>query len=63
VLGCSLLINVDIVIEIAVSLFGSQAWTSEGGDRPVVDFENSSKKGCFLSFEWEKTNFTTSAPP
>jgi len=23
------------------------------------DFENFSKKGCFLSFEWEKTSFTT----
>jgi len=23
----------------------------------------SAKKGCFLSFEWEKTNFTTFTPP
>jgi len=23
----------------------------------------SAKKGCFLSFEWEKTNFTTFSPP
>jgi len=28
-----------------------------------VNFENFSKKGCFLSFEWEKTNFTTFGPP
>jgi len=28
-----------------------------------LDFENFSKKGCFLSFEWEKTNLTTSVPP
>jgi len=28
-----------------------------------LDFENFSKKGCFLNFEWEKPNFTTFAPP
>ena len=27
------------------------------------DFESFSKKGCSLSFEWEKTNFTTFGPP
>jgi len=26
------------------------------------DFENFGKKGCFLSFEWEKTNFATFRP-
>jgi len=26
-------------------------------------FEHFSKKGCFLSFEWEKSNFITLAPP
>jgi len=35
------------------------AWASEGG----LDFENFTKKGCFLSCEWEKSNFTTLAPP
>jgi len=33
-----------------------------GGPRPPLHFENFSKKGCFLSFEWEKINFTTFAP-
>jgi len=27
-----------------------------------LDFENFSKKGCFLSFEWKKSNFTTFGP-
>jgi len=38
---------------------GVERW---GRGRPL-DFENFSKKGCFRSFEWEKTNFTTFAPP
>jgi len=33
-----------------------------GGHAPSV-FENFSKKGCFLSFDWEKLNFTPSGPP
>jgi len=33
-----------------------------GGKGPL-DFENFSKKGCFLSFEWEKTNFITFGHP
>ena len=33
------------------------------GEPFPLDFENFSKKNCFLSFEWEKTNFTTSSPP
>jgi len=33
-----------------------------GGLAPL-DFGNFSKKCCFLSFEWEKTNFTTFGPP
>jgi len=28
-----------------------------------MDFEISIKKGCFLSFEWEKSNFTTFGSP
>ena len=28
-----------------------------------LDFEYFSKKGCFRSFEWEKTNFTIFATP
>ena len=41
------------------------AWASEaglGGLAPL-DFKNFSKKGCFLSFEWEKTNYTTFGHP
>jgi len=37
------------------------SWMSEGGCKGTLiplDFENLSKKGCFLSFEWETTNFT-----
>ena len=33
------------------------------GDQGPLIFENCSKKGCFLSFEWEKTNFTTFGLP
>jgi len=34
-----------------------------GGPRRPLDFEiYIAKKGCFLSFEWEKTNFTTFVP-
>jgi len=36
-----------------------QAPVLEGGQ----EFENVSKKGCCLSFEWYKPNFTTFAPP
>ena len=34
---------------------------SEGGQgrAKALDSENFSKNSCFLSFEWEKTNFTT----
>jgi len=28
----------------------------------AMDFENFSKKGCLLSFEWGKTNFSTFVP-
>jgi len=28
-----------------------------------LDFENFSKKGCFLNFECEKPKFTTFGPP
>jgi len=28
-----------------------------------LDLKISTKKGCFLSLEWEKTNFTTSGYP
>jgi len=36
---------------------------SEVGGKPLLDLENFSKKRCFLSFEWEKTNFTTFGHP
>jgi len=35
---------------------------SERGGDPL-DFEIFSTKGCFFSFKWEKTNFTTFGPP
>jgi len=31
--------------------------------RPTLDFDNSSKKGCFLNLDCEKPNFTTFGPP
>jgi len=37
-----------------------------GGGQGVLTalgFENISKNGCFLNFQWEKTNFTTFDPP
>jgi len=44
-----------------------ELWASEGGWQggpcPPLDFQMFTKKGCFLSFEWEKSNFTTFAPP
>jgi len=33
-----------------------------GGLGPTLDFELFSKKSCFLSFEWEKSNFATFEP-
>jgi len=38
------------------------ASASEGRLAPL-DFEIFSKKGCFLSFERQKSNFTTFGPP
>jgi len=37
----------------------TSVWVSEEGQ----EFENLSKKCCFLSFEWQKTNFTTFGLP
>ena len=34
----------------------------QGGLGALLDFENFNKKGCFLSFEREKPNFTTFGP-
>ena len=47
------------------AVVGSRSWGSGGGKSPFgfrLDFENFSKKDCFLSFEWEKTNFTAFGP-
>jgi len=33
------------------------------GGRGALGIEIFSKKGCVLSFEWEKSNFATFAPP
>ena len=41
-------------------------WASEkgaGGPKPPWILKSFAKKGCFLGFQWEKTNFTTFAPP
>ena len=38
-------------------------WASKGWDKVSLDFEIFSKKGCFLSFAGEKSNFTTFGPP
>jgi len=35
----------------------------KGGGVAPLNFENFSKKGCFLSFEREKPNFTTVGSP
>jgi len=35
----------------------------KGGTFPPWFLQISAKKGCFRSFEYEKTNFTTFAPP
>ena len=35
----------------------------KGRPCPTLDFEISEKIGCFLSFEWEKSNFTTFGHP
>jgi len=35
---------------------------ARGGQGPP-DFDNVSKKGYFIDFEWEKTNFTTFGSP
>jgi len=43
----------------------SDLWASVNGKGGLVplDLENFSKKGCFPSFEWGKTNFATFGPP
>jgi len=33
------------------------------GPKAPLNLKNFSKKGCFLSFVWEKVNFTTFGPP
>jgi len=39
-----------------------RSWASKGQQRPPWILKMSAKKGSFLSFEWEKTNFTTLPP-
>ena len=41
---------------------GRRKGEEEGDKASPLDFENFSKKGRFLRFEWEKTNFTTFGP-
>jgi len=36
---------------------------SRGALAPSWILKISAKKGCFLSFEWDKINFTTFSPP
>ena len=40
----------------------SPPWSLEISAKKKIS-KISAKKGCFLSFEWEKTNFTTFGPP
>jgi len=45
-------------------LLNAELWTAEGGSgMPPWILKISEKNGCFLSFEYEKTNFTSSGPP
>jgi len=44
---------------VARTISYTQAWVSEGGQ----EFQKFQQKCCFLSFEWQKTNFTTFDPP
>jgi len=39
------------------------AMGGKGGAKAPLYFEIFSKKICFFSFQWEKTNFTTFGPP
>jgi len=43
----------------------THSWALEGGQglRPPLNFENSTKKGCFLYFKWEKTISSLLLPP
>ena len=49
-----------------VQLLYRRSWASQGGEgkaRPAPVCWKFQQKGCFLRFEWEKTNFTASGPP
>jgi len=46
------------VVQVSYTTMG----VGKGGVAPLA-FENCSKKGYFLSFEWETTNFTTFGSP
>ena len=50
-LGRNLVINVNSTMDVG-----------KGGKGPL-DFEDFTKKACFLGFDREKTNFTTFGPP
>jgi len=45
-----------------ISKSNQPIWASEAGGQCPLDFEILANKGCFISFEWEKTNFTTFDP-
>ena len=51
--------NVIVATNYFQSNFWSLPWALEGGEPRPLDFKMFSKKHCFLSFELEKTNFTT----
>jgi len=53
---------VEVLMDIIAALRNYQAWASERGALPPWILKISAKKGCFLNFEWEKTNFTTFGP-
>jgi len=48
--------------QVSFTDFELQTWASEGGQGGHWIWKISAK-GCFLSFEWEKTNFTTFGLP
>jgi len=50
-------------INILLSESACESEVGAGEPWPPLDFENLSKKGHFLSFEWVKPNFTTFAVP
>ena len=64
--NCQLMTKLEMLHMYAAALAHTQAWASEGGWQgglaPTWILTILAKKGCFLSFEWEKTYFTIFGP-